>query len=181
MNITIKTSMTNMMNKKKTLMVMKIIRCTNDWFRKGMVMDMNRIILASHGGMSAGALDTAELILGEVPNLYAVSTTRDETETIIQEATRLLESFSPEDKVYILTDVLGGSVNNDMLSLIHEYEDITVICGMNMGLVLSLATQDEPLSDEELEDVIQQSRAQLVDCTRVLKRALEEEEEEDDL
>ena len=142
---------------------------------------MNRIILASHGGMSAGMLDTAKLILGEVPNMYAVSTTRDETETVIEEATRLLEGFSPEDKVYILTDVLGGSVNRDMLSLVHRYQSITVICGMNMGLALSLATQDEPLTDEELEDVLMQSREQLTDCTKVLKQALEEEAEEDDL
>ena len=41
---------------------------------------MNRIILASHGGLSAGMKDTVQMILGELPNLYALATLRDETE-----------------------------------------------------------------------------------------------------
>ena len=32
-------------------------------------MRMNRIILASHGGLSAGMKDTVQMILGELPNL----------------------------------------------------------------------------------------------------------------
>ena len=43
---------------------------------------MNRIILASHGGLSAGMKDTVQMILGELPNLYALATLRDETEPI---------------------------------------------------------------------------------------------------
>ncbi len=35
---------------------------------------MNRIILASHGGLSAGMKDTVQMILGELPNLYALAT-----------------------------------------------------------------------------------------------------------
>ena len=37
-------------------------------------MRMNRIILASHGGLSAGMKDTVQMILGELPNLYALAT-----------------------------------------------------------------------------------------------------------
>ncbi len=39
-------------------------------------MRMNRIILASHGGLSAGIKDTVQMILGELPNLYAFATLR---------------------------------------------------------------------------------------------------------
>ena len=54
-------------------------------------MRMNRIILASHGGLSAGMKDTVQMILGELPNLYALATLRDETEPITVAARRLLE------------------------------------------------------------------------------------------
>ena len=43
---------------------------------------MNRIILASHGGLSAGMKDTVQMILGELPKLYALATLRDATEPI---------------------------------------------------------------------------------------------------
>ena len=82
---------------------------------------MNRIILASHGGLSAGMKDTVQMILGELPNLYVLATLRDETEPITVAARRLLEDFAAEDVVYIVTDVMGGSVNNEMLTLLPEY------------------------------------------------------------
>ena len=116
-------------------------------------MRMNRIILASHGSLSAGMLDTVQMVMGDLPNVCAVATTRDETENIVQKTSRLLDSFPPEDTVYILTDMLNGSVNNDMLSLVAKYPEITVICGMNACLVLSIADAEEPLTAEELEEI----------------------------
>ena len=79
---------------------------------------MNRIILASHGGLSAGMKDTVQMILGELPNLYALATLRDETEPITVAARRLLDGFAAEDAVYIVTDVMGGSVNNESFALV---------------------------------------------------------------
>ena len=70
---------------------------------------MNQIILASHGGMSAGLKSTLELILGEVPNVYAVATTREETEPILAATRHLLDSFDPADSVYICTESMPRS------------------------------------------------------------------------
>ncbi len=143
---------------------------------------MNRIILASHGGLSAGMLDTVQMVVGELHNAYAVATTRDETENIVQKTSRLLDSFPPEDTVYILTDMLNGSVNNDMLSLVAKYPDITVICGMNACLVLSIADAEEALTAEELEEILDQAKGQLMDCTKQLREAMNNHtDEEDDL
>ena len=140
---------------------------------------MNRIILASHGGMSAGMKDTVEMILGELPNLYAVATTRDETESILETVRRLLAGFAPEDRVYILTDVLGGSVNNHMLMLLRERPDLTIICGMNICLAINLATSDGTVSEEELKEFIAQAREQIMNCTELVNEA--DMDEEDDL
>lgn len=145
-------------------------------------MRMNRIILASHGSLSAGMLDTVQMVMGDLPNVCAVATTRDETENIVQKTSRLLDSFPLEDTVYILTDILNGSVNNDMLSLVAKYPEITVICGMNACLVLSIADAEEPLTAEELEEILGQARGQLMDCTRQLREAMNNNtDEEDDL
>ena len=35
---------------------------------------MNQIILASHGGLAAGAKDTLEMVLGDVSNVHVVTT-----------------------------------------------------------------------------------------------------------
>lgn len=138
---------------------------------------MNQIILASHGGMSAGLKDTLELILGELPNVHAVATTRDETEPITAATRRLLDGFNPEDKVYVLTDVIGGSVNNDMMTLLAEYPDLTVICGTNVCLALTLASCDDPISSEELENFMTQARSQILNCGALLETMSEEEDD----
>lgn len=139
---------------------------------------MNKIILASHGGMSAGVKDTVQMVLGDLPNLYTAATERDETESILTVVRRLLDGFEASDQVYILTDVLGGSVNNDMMILLGEYPDLTIICGMNLSLVLALAMVTEPLSPGELENIIGQAREQIVNCTELLRSAAGEEEED---
>lgn len=138
---------------------------------------MNQIILASHGGMSNGLKNTLELILGDLPNVHAVATTRDETEPITAATRRLLDGFDPEDKVYILTDVIGGSVNNDMMTLLADYPDLTVICGTNVCLALNLASCEEKISDQELEEFMDQARGQIVNCRSLLKMLSEEEDD----
>lgn len=128
-----------------------------------------RVILASHGKMSAGAKDTAEMILGQLPNLYAVSTTREETESILTTTKRLLNSWPQEDFVYILTDVMGGSVNTSMLSLLSEFPGLTIICGMNLSLIINLASLTEAPSSEELEELIAQARSEIINCSDAVK------------
>ena len=144
---------------------------------------MNRIILASHGGLSAGMKDTVQMILGELPNLYALATLRDETEPITVAARRLLDGFAAEDAVYIVTDVMGGSVNNEMLTLLPEYPAgglvcVHLICGMNASLVLTLASNDEALTQDELAECIADAKAQIIDCNLLLKNAAQDEEDD---
>lgn len=141
-------------------------------------MRMNRIILASHGGLSAGMKDTVQMILGELPNLYALATLRDETEPITVAARRLLDGFAAEDAVYIVTDVMGGSVNNEMLTLLPEYPAVHLICGMNASLVLTLASNDEALTQDELAECIEDAKAQIIDCNLLLKNAAQDEEDD---
>ena len=139
---------------------------------------VNQVILASHGGMSAGMRDTVELIVGEVPNVHAISTTRDETEPITVRAKRLLNSFDPTDAVYILTDVMGGSVNNDMLTLLSDSPSATILCGTNACLALNLASAEEPLSDAEIEEFLEEARGQIVNCNKLLQTAAHEEDDD---
>jgi mannose/fructose-specific phosphotransferase system component IIA len=74
--------------------------------------------------------------------------------------------------------VLGGSVNNDMLTLLGDYPDLTILCGTNAGLALCLALAEGPISEAELEDIIRQSREQIINCTRLMKDTPKYEEED---
>ena len=78
---------------------------------------MNQIILASHGGLAAGAKDTLEMVLGDVSNVHVVSLARDDKEPITNKVEAMIATFNADDTVYVLTDMLGSSVNNNMVEL----------------------------------------------------------------
>lgn len=125
---------------------------------------MNQVILASHGGLATGALDTVRMIVGEAPNVHAVTLERDDKEPITAKVEALVKGFSPDDAVYVLTDMLGSSVNNSMVEYQAAHPDITVIAGMNMPMVLTLALSDGPLDAAAVRDLVSEGRRGIVDC-----------------
>ncbi|WP_273447782.1 PTS sugar transporter subunit IIA [Thermophilibacter provencensis] len=141
---------------------------------------MNQIVLASHGGLADGARDTLDMIIGDVSNVHTISLARDDKDQIEDRALALIDSFDPSDAVYVLTDMLGSSVNNQMVSLKTKRPEVTVISGMNLPLILEIALSDEPLSEAALAEVIKQSRAGIQDIA-ALMRVTAQQEEEDDL
>ena len=97
---------------------------------------MNQIILASHGGLAAGAKDTLEMVLGDVSNVHVVSLARDDKEPITNKVDAMIATFNADDTVYVLTDMLGSSVNNNMVELSKNGTKFTVISGFNIPLAL---------------------------------------------
>ena len=78
---------------------------------------MNQIILATHGGLADGMRDTLSMVLGDASNVHVVSLARDDKDPITSKVQALIDSFDPADKVYVCTDMLGSSVNNEMVAL----------------------------------------------------------------
>ncbi|MDT6323016.1 PTS sugar transporter subunit IIA [Enterococcus faecium] len=133
---------------------------------------MNTIILASHGALSQGLKQTAEMILGPATNIYALSAYRDEDEPIEQQIQSIVSKLGKEN-LFILTDILGGSVNNEMIGLLKKEPAIRLITGMNLPLVISIATQVNPIAAADLELIIEESRQSSIDCNRLLKKSNE--------
>ncbi|WP_455138694.1 PTS sugar transporter subunit IIA [Thermophilibacter sp.] len=141
---------------------------------------MNQIVLASHGGLATGMRDSLEMIVGAVPRVHTITLERDDTDQVGERARALIESFGPDDKVYVLTDMLGSSVSNQMVELHLSRPDVTVISGMNLPLVIELALAEQPVSAEALAMLIEQGRSGIQDVS-VLMGALTQSEEDDDL
>lgn len=119
---------------------------------------MNQIILASHGGLAAGARDTLEMVLGDVSHVHVVSLARDDKEPIANKVSALLATFAPDDAVYVLTDMLGSSVNNDVVTLSDHGKKFTVISGFNIPLALTLAMAPAALTPAELARTVAEAR-----------------------
>ena len=75
--------------------------------------------------------------------------------------------------------MVGSSVNNDMVGLLGDYPNVTLISGMNLPLVITLALDEGPSTEEELDEIIAQAAEGIKNCSKVLR--MQEEDEEDDL
>ena len=132
---------------------------------------MATIILASHGEFAQGLKQTATMIIGDSVPIHALSAFRDEDESILVQIKKLLATIDIEE-TYILTDILGGSVNNDMLTIIKEYEGLQLITVMNLPLVISIATYNGKIGESELEKLIKESQQSVIDCRKLLVEQL---------
>ena len=139
---------------------------------------MRRVILASHGSLAEGALDTLHMIVGPVEGVYAFSLKRNDVKSVSDRVRALLDTFSPDDRVFVVTDMVGSSVNNDMVGLLADHPEITLLSGLNMPLVLGLVL-NEDLEGSALGQTIDTARENIKNCSLAISEA--EDDEGDDL
>ena len=112
---------------------------------------MNHVVLLTHGEFSKGIAQSCEFILGNVPDLKALSITM---ETSMEQAADMLreavESFGNQ-KVIVVTDMAAGSTTQAALRIIPEYENVYLLTGLNLGLLIGLLITD--LTDQKEENI----------------------------
>ena len=119
------------------------------------------------------------MIIGDVSRVHVISLKRDDKDQIDERTIALIDSFDASDKVYILTDMMGSSVNNSMVSVLSKRASVSVIAGMNFPLILEIALSSDPLPQSRLDEIIAQSRAGIQDVAALLAQKAQEDEEDD--
>lgn len=114
------------------------------------------VILVSHGPFAQGALDCAEMLIGEQQNVAVVSL---QPETNINDVrVTLLDTYRALNQgsgVVILVDMMGGSPCNLASELCLMHDDILLFCGFNIPTLLEvLSNRDLPL--DEIGTVIEE-------------------------
>lgn len=139
---------------------------------------MIQIILASHGDLAKGMKDTLGMIIGDVSMVEAFSSYRNEEVNVRETVEKIVREKYIEADIFIFTDILGGSVNTEMMSLIKEYPKIHVISGMNLPIIISVATQANEISESLLQQIIEESQHGIVDCNKLLNECKNIKEED---
>lgn len=99
------------------------------------------IILASHGEFSKSALATLEMIAGTQSNMNALGLQPEEgLDEFYQKCKHLIETKPGE--WLILTDIDGGTPSNVATQLLFSFENIQVFSGLNIPLLLEIATNN---------------------------------------
>ena len=127
---------------------------------------MRKYVIATHGKMAEGIRSTLEIIVGPQENLICINGYTEECPEPVSVMKRIVEE-SPEDEVVFMTDMLGGSINNNAVSLMAQGK-VHVVTGINLAAVISLV-MSEPDQDtaEAVREAVESSREMMVYCNEM--------------
>ena len=106
-------------------------------------------VIVSHGQLASELLAAAEMIIGPISHIAAVSIGwHDDVDAARDEVQRAITRVSQGGGVLLLTDMFGGTPTN-IASMFLEEGVIEVVTGVNLPMVIKLATSTaiEPLAE----------------------------------
>lgn len=106
-------------------------------------------VIVTHGNLAGELLAAAEMIIGPVSHIGAVSIGwHDDVDLARDEVQRAITRVSKGAGVLLLTDMFGGTPTN-IASMFLEEGSVEVITGVNLPMVIKLATDtgEDALAD----------------------------------
>ena len=134
---------------------------------------MLKLFISSHGHFASGMKSSVEILMGPNPRITVFDAYVTQ-ESVQENLDRFYETVEADDQVILLSDLYGGSVNQVMYTYL-ERPNTRLVAGVNLALVLELAVKEE-ISDEDLEQRVEQSRTML----RIVELDKSDAKEEDE-
>jgi len=100
-------------------------------------------VIVTHGHLAGELLAAAEMIIGPVSHIAAVSIGwHDDVDAARDEVQRAITRVSQGRGVLLLTDMFGGTPTN-IASMFLDEGTVEVITGVNLPMVIKLSSQTE--------------------------------------
>lgn len=64
------------------------------------------------------------------------------------------------DRIFVFTDLMGGSVNQKLLGY-SQKENVTLITGTNLPVLMQVMMADDDVTEEEIQEFIDDAREEL--------------------
>ncbi|WP_312642856.1 hypothetical protein [Hydrogenoanaerobacterium sp.] len=116
-----------------------------------------QFIIITHGKMASGIQSSLNLLIGERHDLHVIDAYLDDSDPEEKIADLVNVRFKDE-KIVIMTDLYGGSVNR--IATKYICNRVTVVAGINLVLAMEILFMNEP-SAEEMEDAVKVCRDQM--------------------
>src|SRR5678810_1122535 len=97
-------------------------------------------VIVTHGHLAGELLAAAEMIVGPISHIAAVSIGwHDDVDAARDEVQRAITRVTQKKGVLLLTDMFGGTPTN-IAAMFLEEGSVEVITGVNLPMVIKLAT-----------------------------------------
>jgi len=139
---------------------------------------MRKFLIATHGALAKGAQSSLDIIIGATDHVFIIQAYLDGNKSIEAELLAVMEQVSPSDELVIFSDLLGGSVNNQILKFALR-ENVHVVSGFNLPLLIEVILSDasSPIV-EIIGSAIERAKEQIVYVNNLM--TIRPNEDEDD-
>jgi mannose PTS system EIIA component len=131
---------------------------------------MNRIgaIVVSHGQLANELLSAAEMVVGPLEHMAAVSIGwHDDVELAKDEVARAIKRVDQGAGVVVLTDMFGGTPTN-ISAMFLKANEVEIVTGVNLPMIIKFATADPATSLVDLAREVEEQGKQSIYRTSAL-------------
>lgn len=125
-----------------------------------------KFLIGSHGRLASGLQSSIDILAGMGQSLEIIDAYVDDSDYISQ-IDDFIAGVAADEQGLIFTDLLGGSVNQKMVTAVMASgkDNIFLITNSNLATLLSVMflNPDEALTKDKIVTVINESQVQLVD------------------
>lgn len=113
------------------------------------------VVVVGHGGFAAEMVQTLLTVVGGLNGVEGVACRLDAPrEAICAAVCQALDQVDRGAGAIIFTDMLGDTASNVSLEVARNRPDVEVVCGVNMPMLMKLATARRGSSASELAGFI---------------------------
>jgi fructoselysine and glucoselysine-specific PTS system IIA component len=129
---------------------------------------MRKYLIATHGTFAKGIHSSLEIIMGIPENVFLIQAYTGENKSLKEEISSVLEKISKEDELIVFTDLMGGSITNQILQYALK-ENVYIISGFNLPLLLDILLADQEIPvNEVIETGINNAKEQIVFVNKLI-------------
>ncbi|BBE40100.1 PTS sugar transporter subunit IIA [Streptococcus dysgalactiae] len=127
-----------------------------------------KFLIGSHGRLASGLQSSIDILAGMGQSLEIIDAYVDDSDYTSQ-IDDFIAGVAADEQGLIFTDLLGGSVNQKMVTAVMASgkDNIFLITNSNLATLLSVMflNPEEALTKDEIVTVINESQVQLVDLS----------------
>lgn len=128
------------------------------------------IILVTHGDLGREMINSAHLIVGEIPFINHCSLQKeDKTDRLKDRLEEAIHAMRELEGIIILSDLFGGTPSN-LSMLENRRENVRTIAGVNLTMLLTCILEREQYSLDDLaEQIVFEGKEGIKFTSRLLK------------
>jgi fructoselysine and glucoselysine-specific PTS system IIA component len=128
---------------------------------------VRKILLAAHGTLAESIKTSLDMIVGESGNVDTLCAYTNDDFDLKSAVAEKLSALSDTDELVVVTDVFGGSINNEFM-LLRNNPRLFLITGLNLALAVELSSAPADLPTKQVvEEAIQFAREGIIFCNEL--------------